>query len=91
MTSAYLNFFASPYADPRDQYQVRAVEVIEKPLWWQDRGLSYTATGYGKKIPTRYMVRVNNKLRRVYMAVFSNVGTAYIGNLSDGYFVNIYN
>ena len=90
MPNAYLNYFASPYADPRDQLQVKAVEVIEKPLEWQKRGLSYTATGYGKRIPTRWMVKVNGKLRRVYVAVYSNNGTAYIGKLSDGYFVNIY-
>ena len=66
MPNAYLNYFASPYADPRDQYQVRAVEIIEKPLEWQKRGLSYTATGYGKRIPTRWMVRFNGKLRRFF-------------------------
>ena len=90
MPNAYLNYFASPYADPRDQYQARKVEVIEKPLEWQKRGLSYTATGYGKKIPTRWMVRFNGKFRRVYCAIYSNNGTCYIGKLSDGYSVNIY-
>ena len=90
MPNAYLNYFASPYADPRDQYQTQKVEVIEKPLEWQKRGLTYTATGYGKRIPTKWMVRVNGKLRRVYVAVYSNNGTAYIGKLSDRYFVNIY-
>ena len=56
----------------------------ESELPWQRAGLSYTATGYGNKIPTRYMVRFANKWRRVYVAVWSNVGTCYIGNLSDG-------
>lgn len=65
------------------------VELTEKPLWWQERGLSFTATGYGKRIPTRYMVRYNGKLRRVYCAIYSNVGTCYIGKLSDSIFVNI--
>jgi hypothetical protein len=37
-----------------------------------------TQTGYGEAIPTRYMVRFNNKWRRVYCAIFSNNGTLYI-------------
>lgn len=53
--------------------------VMVRELPWQKAGLSYTATGYGAKIPTRYMVRtINQKWRRVYCAVFSNVGTCYV-------------
>jgi len=39
-----------------------------------------TATGYGKKIPTRYMVRFKGRWRRVYCAIFSNSGTLYISS-----------
>ena len=56
------------------------VDAVEKPLWWQEQGLSYTASGYGKRIPTRYMVRLNGKWRRVYCCIFSNIGTLYIGD-----------
>lgn len=36
-------------------------------------------SGYGKKIHTRFMVRtIDQKWRRVYVACFSNVGTAYV-------------
>ena len=53
--------------------------VIVKELRWQKMGLSYTAAGYGSKIPTRYMVRtVNQKWRRVYCVIFSNIGTCYV-------------
>jgi hypothetical protein len=53
--------------------------VMVRSLWWQERGLSYTATGYGSKIPTPYMVRtIDQRWRRVYCAVFSNVGTTYV-------------
>ena len=55
----------------------------ETPLWWQNKGLTYTASGYGRKIPTRYMVQVAGKWRRVYCCQFSNAGTCYIGNLDD--------
>lgn len=49
------------------------------PLWWQEQGLSYTASGYGLRIPTRYKVNVRNRWRRVYACQISNAGTCYIG------------
>ncbi len=55
------------------------VESKESPLWWQERGLSYTASGYGVKIPTRHMVKYLGRWRRVYVAVWGNSGTRYIG------------
>lgn len=51
--------------------------TTEKPLWWQKRGLMYTATGYGKKIPTSFMALDNGRLKRVYCYIFSNSGTLY--------------
>ncbi len=30
-------------------YNVTPLETFNNPLWWQLRGLTYTATGYGKK------------------------------------------
>lgn len=89
MKTAYLKHFASPYTDSRDQYQTQATEVVHAPLWWQEKGLSYTATGYGKRIPTEWLVKYNGRMRRVYCCIFSNVGTCYIGKLSDGLTVSI--
>jgi hypothetical protein len=34
--------------------------------------------GYGRKIPTDYMVLLNNRKHRVYCCCFSNAGTRYI-------------
>lgn len=62
----------------RETRETVEVELIEKPLWWQLCGLSYTASGYGRKIPTDYMVRYNGRLYRVYCCIFSNSGTCYI-------------
>ena len=53
------------------------------PLWWQEKGLSYTASGYGLRIPTRYKVKVRNRWRRVYACQMSNAGTCYIGRPGD--------
>lgn len=65
----------------QDTFSTVQVEHKTALLWWQEKGLSYTATGYGKRIPTPYMVRFNGRWRRVYCAIFSNVGTCYIGRL----------
>lgn len=54
------------------------MEIKIKTLWWQERGLLYTATGYGEKIPTEYMVKRNNRWHRVYCRIFSNIGSLYI-------------
>jgi hypothetical protein len=52
---------------------------IELPPW-QRRGLMYTASGYGRKIPTAWMVRLPGSLRwrRVYCCIYSNSGTCYV-------------
>jgi len=55
-----------------------SVECRIKTLWWQDKGLQYTASGYGGKIPTRYQVKHNNLWKRVYCRIYSNIGTLYI-------------
>ena len=57
-----------------------SVEVKTHPLWWQERGLSYTSTGYGRKIPTTKMLRLPgcHRWRRVYCTIFSNIGTCWV-------------
>ncbi len=62
--------------------QTVAVEHKEKPLFHHLNNLSYTATGYGSKLPTRYMVRFDSRWYRVYSVCFSNVSTEYV--LIDG-------
>ena len=47
-------------------------------------------TGYGAKIPTQWMVRtVDQKWRRVYCAIYSNIGTTYIVQDGEKVIVNI--
>lgn len=58
-------------------------------LNWQKAGLSYTATGYGEKIATRYMVWYENRWRRVYVRQFSNAGTLFIVVRGEKMIVNI--
>lgn len=54
-------------------------EWYHKPLDWQARGLSQTASGYGRKLTsTRIVVLPDGRERRVYVTCFSNSGTAWI-------------
>lgn len=51
---------------------------VEKMLEWQRRGLQYTATGYGTKIPTSKVIKWSDgKVRRVYCDIYSNAGSCY--------------
>lgn len=73
----------------RDSFATIAVDCQVKPLWWQEKGLSFTATGYGKRIPTRYTVRFNGRMRRVYACQYSNAGTLFIGkSVREGLIIN---
>lgn len=75
------------FYNPR-HYKYHEVK-IDTPAYMK-AGLSYTASGYGFRIPTQYMVRRNNKWRRVYACCFSNVSTLYIGpSLERGHIVEI--
>lgn len=64
-----------------DTMWTKEVKAKEAPLWWQEKGLSFTSTGYGSRIPTRYKVFFNGRWRRVYCRIYSNAGTLYIGKL----------
>lgn len=65
-----------------DTFWALSVPVKDSPLWWQTAGRSFTASGYGSRIPTRKMVFFNGRWRRVYCRVYSNSGTCFIGKLS---------
>ena len=53
-------------------------QVVASPLWWQEQGLQYTASGYGSKIPTQYKAFVYGRFRRVYCRIFSNIGAYFV-------------
>lgn len=67
------------------RYSLHKIPSKQQPLEWQKRGLQYTRSGYGKKIPTATMVQIpgSDKWRRVYCAVFSNAGTCYVPKGKD--------
>lgn len=64
-----------------DGYRVCGAAVA--PMRHHDAGLSWTASGYGRKLPTRYMLayadgRGGYRWHRVYVAQYGNAGSAYI-------------
>ena len=62
------------------RYALEDLPHREVLLWWQRKNLSYTSTGYGKKIPTTHMVQLSGSTqwRRVYCCIYSNIGTCYV-------------
>ena len=83
----YIQTYSTRPDGTKDTFQTILVESKIEPLPWQKLGLSYTATGYGRRIPTQHKVKFNGKWRRVYCCIFSNIGTLYIGKLSDNLIV----
>jgi hypothetical protein len=61
-------------------YQNAPYSVTIKQLWWQKRGLRQTATGYGRKLVTDYMVHIPGTPQpyRVYAICYSNTASFYI-------------
>jgi len=80
--TAYLHGSNTRKDGTKDTFWGCEVDIKESPLPWQEAGLSYTASGYGSRIPTRYVVRFNGRWRRVYCCIYSNVGMLYIGRLA---------
>lgn len=52
--------------------------VQYSPLDWQRAGLQKTASGYGTKIPTAYVLKYQGRTRRIYSDQYSNAGRTYI-------------
>lgn len=59
-------------------YLIYPGHVFESPLEWQKRGMRYTATDYGNKIPTSKKIRILGRAYRIYYTSFSNAGTCWI-------------
>lgn len=59
------------------------------PLWHHTKGLQFTRSGYGRRIPTTHMVQLpgSPRWRRVYCCIFSNSGTCYVPDKSGNWTV----
>lgn len=76
---AYLQFGGSALGLPDGPFETVSVPVKESILWWQEKGLPQTATGFGRKLATPYVVQWEGRWRRVYRCQRGNAGTLYIG------------
>jgi len=75
--------------EPVPSLHIEPHNVMRKPLWWQERHLQYTVAGYGKAIPTQYVVRCfNNRWCRVYCTCDSNIRTLWIVRKKQRYVVH---
>lgn len=54
------------------------VTLEYSPLWWHLQGLQQTASGFGRRLTTRYKVQHNGRLYRVYATCISNVASNWI-------------
>ena len=72
---AYVHTKSKREAGTYDCYLTQEVQVKETSLPRKGQ----TITGYGKAMPTRYMVLYNSKWQRVKVVNYSNNGSAYIG------------
>jgi len=57
------------YTNPAE---VTAVKITEAPRSGQ------TVSGYGRKIPTRHMVKIGRNWHRVYVMQYGNASSAYV-------------
>lgn len=64
-------------------------EFSYHPLWWQEKGLRQTASGYGRKLTTPYKVDYMGKKRRVYARCISNVSSLYVIIRGKSYFLGV--
>jgi hypothetical protein len=61
-----------------DIINIKPDMIVDRPLWYHKRGLMQTATGYGRKLVTSKMLKIGNRLHRIYCCIFSNCGTCYV-------------
>jgi hypothetical protein len=69
---AFIHWSEGGFLTPRQTVQV-PVKRVDAPR------SGNTASGYGKRLPTQYMVELDGRWRRVYCCLYSNNGTCYIG------------
>lgn len=65
---------------PAILYLDRPYEKKQSMLPWQRAGLQQTASGYGKRLTSSYMLRIQGERvwRRIYVVCYSNAGSAYV-------------
>lgn len=68
---------ANGWENQHERISVDKEDLIYDPPAWMKQGLQETASGYGKRLNSGYMIDFNGKLYRVYTTIFSNNGTCW--------------
>jgi hypothetical protein len=72
--------FADVY-HARTQYPrlfvVDRADLISAPLQWQAQGLQQTATGYGAKLTTIYLIQYEGRRYRIYATCYGNASSSW--------------
>ena len=73
-------------------YQNAPYTITIEQLWWQKQGLQQTATGYGQKLTTRFMLHLPDSKRpyRIYASCYSNIASFYIIRCGKRLFLHAY-
>jgi len=77
--TAYVNTKSRRADGSYDAYLTQEAPVKETARPWKGR----TQSGYGRAMPTEYMVFFNNRWQRVKCVCFSNSGSLFIGRYFD--------
>ena len=82
------NFVRGDFTGELTRLRFWAKDTIESPMQHHKLGLSYTASGYGEKIPTTKMVKLGTRWHRVYCMIYGNSGTLWIQTKDGRYIVS---
>jgi hypothetical protein len=52
-------------------------DLIWNPPAWMRQGRQETASGYGRRLNSGYLIRFNRRIYRLYVTIFSNNGTMW--------------
>jgi hypothetical protein len=63
---------------PRIWIEVQFKELVYAPLWWHKQNLQQTASGYGAKLVSHWMLNFNGRLYRVYVTCYGNSGSSWV-------------
>ena len=64
--------------------KIAAAKRTDTPAYGQP------VSGYGKRIPTRYMIKLEGSdvWRRVYCVIYGNAGSLYVGSWNEMLWIN---
>ena len=84
-SEAYLQFGTGT----QGPFQTVSAPYKHAPMAHHLRGLQWTASGYGRAIPSEHMVKWEGRWRRVYVCRQGNAGTAFLRAPDGGWLCTV--